>query len=97
MSDNMSYNTGTMRTVAGDILKNANKAHDAHQTAWQNMEAHIQTYPGFIQGVLRSALEPYERRLRASYDWQIATAHALANAADVLEQTEQEIAQTFEG
>jgi hypothetical protein len=84
-----------MRNTAGNILTNALKAQTQHEQSWTRIQNYISSFPGFMQGPVRALLETYEKRVRASYQWQIDTATALARGADIAEATDNGIALTY--
>jgi uncharacterized protein YukE len=96
MSDTIKYSPAEMREVASKIITDASSAIDDHESSWQRMDTHLQSYPWFLQELLRNIIEPHQQRLRNSYNWQIAFARALSAGADAMEQTDQAVAQEFE-
>ncbi|MDQ2714514.1 MAG: hypothetical protein M3Z08_06380 [Chloroflexota bacterium] len=86
-----------MRTTAGNMTTNANNALAEHERSWARIQAYINRFPGFMQGPVRAVLEAYEKRLRASYQWQLDCANALIQGAEATETTDTQMAQSFNG
>ena len=91
----LSYPTERMRQTAQQIRANAQDALSAHSSAWQRVNALIDSFPGFMQPALRTVLDPHDKRFRDSYQWQIDFADRLENAADSSDTTEQQVKQQF--
>lgn len=94
-SGQMSYPLGRMHEIASQIISNANASIAEHDAAWNKVQVYVQTFPGFMQGALMAVLSPYEHRLRASYEWQIAAANTLIQGANSMEQTDNVVSQSF--
>jgi len=86
-----------MRETAGNIVANALSAQEQHDQAWRRIQAYIDRFPGFMQGPVRAVLESYDKRLRASYQWQFDFASALVQGADAADTTDTEIKNSFDG
>jgi hypothetical protein len=73
-SDVKKFPVGKMLTTAGNMITNANNALAEHERAWARIQTYIDSFPGFMQPPVRAVLSAYEKRLRASYQWQIDAA-----------------------
>jgi len=94
-SGHMSYPSGRIIETAQQMTTNANKSFEQHNAAWAQIQAFVQTFPGFMQGPVMAVLAPYERRLRASYQWQLDCANTLTNGSQQMQQTDTAIARGF--
>ncbi len=94
-SSRMSYPSERILETANKMIANANTSVEQHNAAWAQVQAYVQTFPGFMQGPVRAVLAPYERRLRASYQWQLDCANTLINGSNQMQQTDARIAQGF--
>ncbi len=94
-SESMSYPSGRIIETANQMLTNAHNSLDQHNAAWAQVQGFIHSFPGFMQGPVMAVFAPYERRLRASYQWQLDCANALINGADQMQQTDAAVAQGF--
>lgn len=94
-SQTINYPVDRMRETAGNILSNANNSLAQHETVWANVQRYIESFPGFMQGPVRTLFSIYEARLRQSYEWQMDFAKTLADSADMVETTETGIANSF--
>lgn len=97
-SNIMYFPTTLMRTVATNIASYATKAQSQHDTEWQSMQHYlnIQCHEEIRPDMLDN-LKPLAAQVCASYDWQISLAKALLAAADAIDQTDQAIANGFNG
>ncbi|GCE19509.1 hypothetical protein [Dictyobacter kobayashii] len=95
MGEKMMFSADGMRSVASQMLTDAHTAIHDHDSAWRQLDNHLQSYPDILQGLLRSIIEPHQQHMRATYDWQIAFANALKSSADQLELADQEVANEF--
>jgi hypothetical protein len=95
--DTKQFPVARMREAAGNILSNATSAQTQHDQVWGRIQNYINRFPGFMQGPIRAALEMYEKRLRASYQWQIDFANALAQGANAADTTDTNIQKNFDG
>jgi hypothetical protein len=93
--DKLSYPTDKMRLTAQKIRTNANNALTDHSTHWRRVQNCISPLPGFIQSALYYVLDPHNKRLHDSYQWQLDFATALEQAADRMDELDQQIKQTF--
>lgn len=96
-SDQKQFPVARMRTTAGNIMSNALSAQAQHDQAWGRIQGYIDRFPGFMQGPVRAVLESYDKRLRASYQWQIDFATSLALGADAADTTDTYIKNAFDG
>jgi hypothetical protein len=94
-SGQMSYPIGRMNETAQKMITNANNALEQHNAAWAQIQTFVQSFPGFMQAPVMAVLNPYERRLRASYQWQIDCANALTNGSQQMQQTDHAVAHGF--
>jgi hypothetical protein len=90
-----SYPTDKMRLTAQNIRTSANNALADHSMYWQRVQNCLSPLPGFMQSALHYVLDPHDKRLRDSYQWQLDFATALEQAADRMEGLDQQIKQTF--
>ncbi|HLG78127.1 MAG TPA: hypothetical protein VKX46_17050 [Ktedonobacteraceae bacterium] len=97
MSDGISYDPDHMRSVASQMLTDAQKALDDHNAAWSQMQAHLDSYPAFLQDLLRPIVESHVQRMHSTYHWQVAYANALSNGADQFDLVDQDVAKHFNG
>ncbi|GCE05489.1 hypothetical protein [Dictyobacter aurantiacus] len=95
MGEKISYSADGMRAVASQMLTDAHTAIGNHDAAWRQMDNHLQSYPDIIQGLLRNIVEPHQKHLRSTYEWQISFANALKTSADQLELADQNVANEF--
>lgn len=115
----VSYDTVSIREVAGKIMASAWIALDNHSSTWNAIQAYLDgdgsksnSLPGengwfTVMGnsgiakmpdvyyFVRSVLEPHEKRLRDSFNLQLAFAQALFDLADQIDQAEQMINDGF--
>ena len=96
-SDAKQFPVGRMLETASQMMANANQSLAEHEQAWTRIQNYIDSFPGFMQGPVRAVLEAYEKRVRASYQWQIDCATSLAMQAEAAETTDTNIAQSFTG
>lgn len=94
MSD-ITYPTDRMIQAAGRIRANANDALGQHDRLWQRLQSSLNPLPGFIQNPILYVLNPYDKRLRESYQWQLDLADRLEQAAEIFQQEDQQIAGSF--
>lgn len=92
---NFSYPTDKMRLTAQKIRNSANNALTNHGMYWRRVQNCISPLPGFIQSALYYVLDPHDKRMRDSYQWQLDFATALELAADRMGGLDQQIKQTF--
>lgn len=91
----ISYPVDKMRLTAQKIRTSAYNALANHNMYWQRVQNCISPLPGFIQSALYDVLDPHDKRLRDSYQWQLDFATALEQAADRMDNLDQQIKQTF--
>lgn len=91
----MSYPTARITETANQMITNANHALSQHNAAWAQVQSYVQSFPGFMQGPLMAVLTPYERRIRASYQWQIDCANTLLSGVGQMQQTDINVSNTF--
>jgi hypothetical protein len=77
------------------MITNANSALAQHNAAWAQVQSYVQSFPGFMQGPFMAVLTPYERRLRASYHWQIDCANTLLSGVGQMQQTDTAVSNRF--
>ncbi len=94
-SGSMSYPSGRILETANKIITNAHASLEQHDAAWAQVQAYVQTFPGFMQGPVMAVLVPYERRLRASYQWRLDCANTLMNGSNQMQQTDATVARGF--
>ncbi|GCE10535.1 hypothetical protein [Tengunoibacter tsumagoiensis] len=95
-SDVVSYPLDDMRQAAAKILVDADLALTKHNTQWYSIKKFVERFPGFMQGTIFNVLNPYEKRLRDSYQWQMDFATALFDTADQMENTDQTVSDNFQ-
>ena len=93
--EGMSYPIDKMRSVAQNIRTSANNALTNHHMHWQRVQNCIDRLPGFMQSPLYYVLDPHDRRLRNSYQWQLDFADALEKAANDMDDVDQQVKQAF--
>ncbi len=94
--DNMVYPLDHMREVAARILAEADYAQFQHDEAWRQIMSFIQNnFDPSLHEAVTTLLQPYANRLRATYDWQKDLASALFEAVDLMDTTDQNIADSF--
>ncbi|GCE30121.1 hypothetical protein KDA_56050 [Dictyobacter alpinus] len=91
----ISYPTGHMVEVAGQMLHNARNGLAEHEAAWTNIRGYVNSLFGFLQGPIFAVINPYEQHLRKSYQWQIDCANAILSAAGQMSNTDKNIANGF--
>ncbi len=95
-NDEIVYPLSHMRETAANIHNDAQNALDEHEKAWKLLDSHLNDYPDFLQKLLRAIVEPHEKRMRATYHWQMAYAQGIKDGADAMEQTDKDISHGFE-
>lgn len=96
-SDVKRFPTRRMIDTAKNMIANANNALYEHELAWAHIQRYIDSFPSFMQQPVRAVLSAYEQRVRASYQWQIDAANALAAGAGSASETDTQIAASFTG
>src|SRR5690242_217068 len=81
-SELIRYPIDLMRSVASQILTDANNALAQLDSDWKKAQWYIDTLPSILQGSFHDLLDKHQSRLRASYQWQKDFATALARTAD---------------
>ncbi len=94
-NDTIFYPTDDIRAASAKISSKANLALESHHTAWARIQRYVESFPGFMQGPIMDVLSRYERRLSASYQWQIDFAQTLGVVANAIDTNEQDIASGF--
>ncbi len=85
-----------MRQTAAKILTKASYAQEQHDTTWAQIQSYVQNnFEPDMQGPVMSLLQPYAARLRAAYDWQMNLASSLFAAVDLMENADNDVAQSF--
>jgi hypothetical protein len=101
MSDNgsgsLSYPTKHMVDVASQMCTNANNALKEHDAAWSRIQNYVHGLFGFMQGPIFAVLNPYEQHLRKSYQWQIDCGNAIIGAANLMDETNTSVSNSFQG
>ncbi len=95
MSDKVVYPVDKLRQIAQKIRANAMNGITAHTSHWNRAQQHISQLPGFMQSPLNNVLDPHEKSLRDSYQWQLDYADALDKAADQMENLDQQVKNAF--
>lgn len=95
MSKKTVYPFDKLRQVAQQIRTNAMGGITTHTLHWNRAQQHISMLPGFMQSPLNNVLDPHEKSLRDSYQWQLDYADALEKAADQMEKLDQQVKNTF--
>ncbi|MBX5452275.1 MAG: hypothetical protein IRZ24_19585 [Thermogemmatispora sp.] len=95
----VSYSLFQIRQTAARALAEVSSATQQHDTTWRQIHDWLtdenQVDPAWADVIL-TCLVPYAQRLRASYDWLTDLASALFAAADFLEGTDQQMADSFQ-
>jgi hypothetical protein len=94
-SAQMSYPAARITETANQMITNANHSLEQHNTAWAQIQSYVQSFPGFMQGPIMAVLTPYERRVRASYQWQLDCAHTLLSGLGHMQQTDTTASNNF--
>jgi hypothetical protein len=94
-ADEISYPIDRMQQTAQRIKANAQQAYERHVVAWRSVEALIARFPGFMQAPLRAVFDPHDQRFRLSYQWQMDFADHLVQAANSMQQVDENGAQQF--
>ncbi len=92
----INYPCETMCTAAIKIMVDADLALSAHETNWAKIQAFVQTFPDFMQSTALEVLNPYEKRLRDSYQWQKDFGSALQAAAGTMQTSDKDISYGFQ-
>ena len=95
-NDQMSYPAEAITETAQQMITNANMALEQHNAVWAQIQSSVQGLPGFLQNPMMAVLTPYERRLRASYQWQVDCAHTLLSGLGQMQQTDVAVSHNFE-
>ncbi len=92
----INYPISFMREIAKSILKNVDMALVEHDQECKKLETYTDTTPSdFGVRPVKMVTIPHETRLRASYEWQSKLAHALLQAADLMEAADNDSAKSF--
>nr|BBH93388.1 hypothetical protein KTA_15870 [Thermogemmatispora argillosa] len=95
----VSYSSSQIHRAAARILAEVGIATQQHDATWRQIHDWLtdkkQVDPAWANVIL-TCLVPYAQRLRASYDWLSDLASALFAAADFLEGTDQQMANSFQ-
>lgn len=90
------YPVDHMRQVAAEIDVNAGTAQSNHDAQWQQMQTYISNnFDPSMQDTVLACLKPYADLVRSSYDWQRSLAAALFDAADQIDNNENNTSQSF--
>jgi hypothetical protein len=92
-SEKMVYPIDLLRQVAAKILVDADMALQQHQTLWKGVQGFL--YEHDVNGKMAAVLEPHEKRMRDSYNWQMQLASTLFAAIDAVTTTDQDAANLF--
>ncbi len=94
-AEEISYPIDRMQETAQKIKTNAQQGYERHVMAWRNVEALIERFPGFMQTPLPAVFDPHDQRFRLSYQWQMDFADHLLEAANAMQQVEENNVQQF--
>lgn len=94
-SETIFYPMDDIRTAAAKILVKSDLALQSHEAAWSKIQSYVESFPGFMQGPIMDVISPYERRLRASYQWQKDFASTLFDVVNEMEATDNDVANSF--
>ena len=89
------YPVEAMHSTAKSMRDNAYSALSQHDTTWRFIRYCVSPLPGFMQSILNNVLDPYDYRLRQSYQLQIDFANWLDYAATSMNGINQDIAHVF--
>jgi hypothetical protein len=95
-SELICYPVDLMHSVASQILTDANNALTQLDSDWKKAQTYIDTLPFVLQGSFYDLLDKHQKRLRASYQWQIDFANALSRTADIAADNNDHIAHGFQ-
>ncbi|WP_052890568.1 hypothetical protein [Thermogemmatispora carboxidivorans] len=96
-SDLVIYSPSQMRQTAARILAEVSIASQQHDTTWRQLQDWLnhEVDPAWAD-VMRTCLDPYVQRLRASYGWLTDLAYALSVAADFVDQLDRQMGEHFQ-
>ncbi len=95
-NESIVYPIEHMRQTAAKILAKASYAQEQHDTTWTQIQSYVQNnFEPDMQETVMNLLQPYAARLRAAYDWQMNLASSLFAAVDLMENADNDVAQSF--
>jgi hypothetical protein len=95
-SELIRYPIDLMRSVASQILTDADNALAQLDLDWKKTQWYIDTLPSILQGSFYDLLDKHQKRLRDAYQWQKDFANALSRTADIAEANNDHIAHGFQ-
>ncbi len=87
------YPVDLLREVAAKIVVDADLALQQHQTLWKQIEAFLHDHDD--DGKMAAVLNPYEKRMRDSYNWQMDLATSIFSAIDMVTSTDDTVGDNF--
>ncbi|MGH2482347.1 MAG: hypothetical protein ACRDHW_22090 [Ktedonobacteraceae bacterium] len=90
-----SYPLDLLRQVAAQILIDAGQAQLDLETLRQASGSYLQTLPGMLSDSMLALLHKHYERLNDAYQWQLDFANALFDMAQIIEDAEQGIVDSF--
>ncbi len=92
----VAYPINLMRQVAGQIMEQVGRAMSEHQAHWHDAQTYISTLPGIVENDMWTLMNLHQQRLLDSYQWQLAFAQALVEAAQYMEDLDHGIRDSFD-
>lgn len=92
-SDAIIFPTDQLREVAAKILVQADTALQQHNKLWAQVQTFL--HENDDHGNMAAVLNPHDKRMRASYDWQMQLASTLFQVVDLVEGADDSAAQGF--
>lgn len=89
------YPLDLLRQVAAQILIDAGQAQLDLQNQRQTAQSYLQTLPGMLSDATWSLLHKHYERLNDAYQWQLDFANALFDMAQIIEDAEHGIVDSF--
>ena len=91
-----SYPLDLMRQVAAQILIDTGQTQLDLQTQRQAAGSYLQTLPGMLYDAMQALLHKHYERLNDAYQWQLDFANALFDMAQIIEDAEHGIVDSFD-
>lgn len=92
----ISYPIDAMHETAQKIRTNASNSLGNHEMHWHQVQISISPLPGFMRAALNLVLEPYDKRLRQSFQSHMDFADWLDQAATTMNGLDQDISQSLQ-
>src|SRR5215472_3600335 len=87
------YPVDRLRQAAAQLLVSADNALQQHNQTWSQIQQWL--HDNDDKGYMASVLNPHEKRMRDSYNWQMQLASTLFDAIDQINNNEDNTAQDF--